>query len=388
MSSLRTPWRGVAAAFMLNGLLLGAWASRIPAIMERHSLSEATLGILLLVLGLGAVVSFPVAGRLSDDFGAVRLTRLLAVISLVMLVMIGLAPTPILLGAALLVFGMGFGAMDVTMNSWATEVEKTLGRPVMSSFHAMWSLGTALGAGSGYVAASIGLPVGLHFLLAALAAALILGPFTLIPWESRRRGRGAPGPVFALPRGQLVLVGVLALSAGLSEGAMADWSAVYLRDVIGAGEARATLGYAVFSVTMVAMRLCVDRLVLRFGPVRMARISGAAVLCGLALLVIPATMTAALIGFVLMGLGCAALIPLAFSRAAADPDVPPGQAIAAVATLGYGAMLLGPPAIGFIAEIFSLRLSFALLSVFAAMVVALAPILAQSGRSTAGDASG
>lgn len=384
MPDLRTPRRGVSAAFVLNGFLLGAWASRIPAFVERHGLSEGTLGVLLFVMGLGALVSFPVAGRLADGLGAVRLTRWIAAFYLVTLVLLPLAPTPVLLGLALFLFGVGHGAMDVTMNSWAAEVETGLGRPVMSSFHAMWSLGAGLGAGTGFVAASLGLPVTVQFLLVSLAGAGLLGPFMAVCWTSSTRPRDPEAAVFALPRGVLVLVGLIALSSGLGEGAMVDWSAIFLREVVGSGEAQATLGFAVFSVTMVAMRLCVDRLVIRLGSVRVARLSGLSAALGIALVTGPAVLPAALAGFVFMGIGYAALIPLAFSRAAADPEVPPGQAIASVATLGYGAMLMGPPVIGLIADASSLRIAFMLIGAFALLIAALAPVL---GRSSAGVAA-
>lgn len=380
MPDIRTPWRAVAAAFALNGILLGSWASRIPAIVETHGLSETGLAALLLCMGVGALVSFPLAGRLSDGVGAVRVTRAVAVIYLVGIVLVAAAPEPILLGAALFVFGGAHGAMDVCMNSWATEVEKAGRRSVMSSFHAMWSFGAGVGAGIGFAAVHLSVPVWAHFVGVAVLAAALFGPLMGIAWTSQTRPRGAADPVFALPRGPLLLVGLIALASGLGEGAMADWSAIFLTDVVGSGEASATLGYAVFSVTMVAMRLMVDGLVTRFGPTRVARASGLIAAAGLVLAILPATLTAALLGFALMGVGYAALIPVAFSRAASDPIVPPGQGIAAVATLGYGSLLMGPPAIGLLAEATSLRVAFAVLAVVALGVSALSPVLSRGGR--------
>ncbi|MBF9030272.1 MFS transporter [Rhodobacterales bacterium HKCCE3408] len=380
MTDLRTPWRAVAAAFALNGTLLGVWAARIPAVMERHDLDEGEFGLMLLAMGLGALISFPIAGKVADSRGAVGVTRFLAVTAPLTVLVVGLAPSPWILAPALFAFGMTYGAMDVTMNSWATEVERAMGRSVMSSFHAMWSFGAGFGAATGYVAAKAGLPVPLHFLLAILLAGLLLGPFLTQPWTSDRRASTGSEPFLAIPRGALILVGVIALASGLGEGAMADWSAVFLRDVAGTGEARATLGYTIYSVTMVAMRLVVDRLVTRFGPRLVARASGLSAALGLALVTGIATYPAALVGFVLMGCGYAALIPLAFSRAGADPVLPPGQGIAAVATFGYGAILLGPPVIGFIADISSLRVAFVLLGVFALAVAALAPVLEPAAR--------
>ena len=375
MSRINTPWRAVAAAFALNGFLMGSWASRVPAVMEKHGLGEGALGLQLLVMGVGALISFPVAGRMADRVGAVGVTRVLAGLYLVSIVLIGLAPGTVVLGAALFFYGMTHGAMDVTMNAWATEVEKAMARPVMSSFHAMWSLGAGAGAGLGFLAARQDLPVVAHFALVSLLAAVLLAPFLALSWSSATRPAGGSDPVFALPKGPLVLVGVIALSAGLGEGAVADWSAVFLRDTLGTSEAQATLGYAALALTMVAMRLCADGLVRRMGAVTVARVSGgiaaAGVLCVTGLNSLPAVLA----GFALMGMGYAALVPLAFSRAAADPLVPPGQGIASVATLGYGAMLLGPPLIGQIAELASLRLAFVMLGGFALTVAVLAPVL-------------
>ncbi|RBO51272.1 MFS transporter [Rhodovulum sp. BSW8] len=379
MPTFRTPWRGAAAAFALNGFLLGAWASRVPAVAERHGLSEAELGFMILLMGLGALVSFPLAGRLSDALGAVRLTRRMAPVYLLSLVLAGLAPSPLTLGAALVLFGAAHGAMDVAMNGWAAEVERQMGRSVMSSIHAMWSFGAGIGAASGLAAVGLGLTVGLHFALAALAVGAAMGPFLSVPWTSRIAPRQGRAPVFALPRGPLILVGLIALSSGFGEGAMVDWSAILLREGIGATEARAALGYTVYSGSMVAMRLCADRLVVRLGPGPVARAGGLTAALGVALVTGPMSFPLALAGFALMGLGLAVLVPLAFSRAAADPEIPPGQAIASVATMGYGSVLMGPALIGLIAEATSLRLAFMLLGLCALLAAALAPVLGGKG---------
>ncbi|WP_116133467.1 MFS transporter [Tropicimonas sp. IMCC34043] len=381
---LRTPWRAVAASFALNGILLGVWASRIPAVVDHHGLGRAQLGVLLLCMGIGALISFPLAGRLSDSRGAVSVTRWLAAGYPLALILIALAPSPVWLGAALFVFGAMHGAMDVTMNSWAGEVEKRIGHSVMSSFHAMWSLGAGLGAASGFAAASLSLAVPVHFIAAAVLGALLLGPFLTLPWKSQTSAHSHDGPVFAFPRGALIAVGLITMASGLGEGSVADWSAIYLKDIVGVGEAHATLGYAVFSVTMVAMRLVADRLITRFGPVVVARLSGISAAVGLAIVVLVPAFVPALLGYVLMGLGYAAVVPLAYSRAAADPLIPPGRGIASVATLGYGSLLMGPPAIGFVAEVTSLRFAFAILAVAALMITALAPVLSRAGGRAGG----
>ncbi|QPM88919.1 MFS transporter [Pseudooceanicola algae] len=382
MTSFLTPWRSAAAAFALNGMLIGSWAARVPAVMQTHELSNGRFGLYLLVMGIGALLSFPLAGRLSDRLGAARVTSWCALAYLATLVLIGLAPGPWGLAVILALFGASHGSMDVTMNAWATEVEKQMGRSVLSSIHAMWSFGAGAGAALGFGATALGLSVAAHFALVSALALASLWPMMRGAVGVRRTPAPETGPrrrppVFAVPRGALVPVGIFALAAGLGEGAMADWSAVFLHEVTGMAEAPAALGYALFALAMVAMRLVVDRLITRAGPVIVARASALTAALGLALAVGVATGPAALLGFVLTGLGYAALIPLAFSRAAADPEVPTGQAIAGVSTLGYGAMLLGPTLIGQISEWASLRLAFGLLGGVALCVAAMAPILSR-----------
>ena len=381
MPELRTPWRCVAAAFALNGILLGSWASRIPAFVDRLALDERTLGALLLAMGIGALVSFPLAGRFSDRLGAARLTRWIAAGYLLSFVVLGVSFSMGMLAVALFAFGMFHGSMDVAMNSWASEVERHMKRSVMSSFHAMWSLGAGLGAAGGYVATSFGATPGMHFLITVVVSAAVFGPFLMAPWASETRTGAPQDPVFALPRGALILVGIMALAAGLGEGAAVDWSAVFLKETLQTPEAQATFGYAAFSVTMVVMRLCVDRLITRFGAVNVARASGLLAASGYALCAVTSALPVALAGFILMGLGYAAVVPMAFSRAANDPDVPAGQAIASVATLCYGAMLLGPPVIGFMAHATSLRIPFAMVGAAAVLIALFAPALTSPARN-------
>jgi predicted MFS family arabinose efflux permease len=264
--------------------------------------------------------------------------------------------------------------MDVAMNVWAAEVEKAHARPIMSAFHAMFSLGAGLGAALGYFAIRAGISVAAHLATAsALLACITLG-FALIPWQSARSDTKG-GSVFAFPKGPLIFVGLVALAAAMGEGAVADWGAIFLNGTIRTTEAQAVLGYSIFSVAIFVSRMIGDTFVRRFGPVQAARASGLAAFIGVLIVVSGNTLTQTLIGFAVMGLGYAILFPLAFSRAASDPYISPGRGIASVATLGYGGLLLGPPLIGFLAELSSLRMSFAVLALMAGMIVAFAPHL-------------
>ena len=384
MSARRTPWRAVSAMFVLNGALYGIWAARIPAIAERHDLGPGRLGLLLLLLAAGAILSFPLAGRAADRFGAYTVTLRIAVAYVAALIAIGLAPGVGLVAVALFVFGATHGAMDVAMNTWASEVERHIGRPVMSSFHAMFSLGAGVGAGTGVLAAHAGAAPLVHFTLAGVGLAVLTLAVARIGWARPLADAKSPGTLLAIPRGALAVVGLVAFCASLGEGAMADWSAIFLVLTANVTEAQAALGYTVFSVAMVVMRLAGDRVIAALGPVNAARLAGvlslAGVLCAVGLGGLVATLT----GFALLGLGYAVIMPLAFSRAANDPVMAPGAAIAAVSTLGYGGLLLGPPVIGFIAAFTSLRAAFGLLGGLAVLIVVLSAALRPTAAQSAG----
>lgn len=375
--SLRRARLAVSAMFFLNGILFGAWAVRVPAFVETFALDHGALGRLLLCLALGAILSFPLAGRLSDRIGADRASRAIGVYYALCLPLIALAPTTGWLALALLLFGAGHGAMDVAMNGWAAEVERKVMRPIMSAFHAMWSLGAGIGALSGGGAVALGLGPLTHFGLVALVfGALTLG-LAMIPWESQRSA--AKGPGFALPSRSLMVVGFVAFCSSLGEGAMADWSAVFLTQIAQTDEASAALGYTVYSAAMFVARLTAGHAIARLGPVTTARIAGLFAFAGLVVALVGQTLATGLIGFALLGLGYSVVIPLAFTRAANDRETPQGRAIAGVATLGYGGMVLGPAVIGGIGHAFSLPVAFWLIALLALGITAFAASLRPDG---------
>ncbi|MEO0496793.1 MAG: MFS transporter [Pseudomonadota bacterium] len=246
-------WRAVVAAFAFNGFLFGVWASRVPAFKETLNLDPGTLGLLLLALAGGAIISFPAAGSLSQRLGAERLTIWCGWAYSPALVALGLATNPLWLGLGLFVFGAVHGAMDVAMNGWGAEVETKLGKSTMSVFHAMFSMGAGIGAASGFLAVQMGFEPVHHFGIVGLLGAAIAIPVMLA-------GQSAPLPVkakanasslFSLPSRSLVFVGLIAFTVAMGEGAMADWSGVFLRVVAEATQSQAALGYTVFSIPMV-----------------------------------------------------------------------------------------------------------------------------------------
>jgi MFS family permease len=346
-------------AFLAAGFVMACWAPLIPFAKAQVGASEGVFGLLLLCLGLGSIVAMPVTGYLSARTGA-RPMILLGGFGLVALLpVLVLAPTVATLALALAVFGAALGTIDVAMNVHAAEVETRAQRPMMSGFHAMWSVGGILGAGG--VTGLLWL--GATPLTAATAgSALALAMMIVATPRFLRQAAGAP-PKLALPRGTVLLLAVLAAICFLVEGAVLDWGALLivaqgLMEPAGAG-----LGYMLFSVAMTIARLTGDRIVTALGQ-RVVLIAGGFVaILGIGLTLVPGMVVVAMAGFVLIGLGCANLVPVVFSLAARQPDMAPGLAVAAVTTTGYAGILLGPALVGFVAEASSLAVAFACLAV-------------------------
>ena len=362
--------RAVGALFLINGALIGVWASRIPAITLQYDLSAAMLGVLLLVLALGAVIAFPFSGFFMDRTGAGKVTRITTAAYIVSLVLIPLAPDTMALAAALWLFGAVHGAMDVAMNGWAAKLETGYGKPIMSSFHALFSVGTGLGAASTYLAVSAGMGLLAHMISAAVVAAVVLvwawrqpEGCDMVPQPDRK------SPLFVLPRGQLLAIALIAFCASIGEGGNADWGSLFLIASTGVGEARAAFAYTAFSIAMVTVRFAGDRLIGLVGPQMIVRLSGlTAILGGLMTLLAPG-LELKLLGFACLGAGFALISPIAYSRAANDPDLPAGAGLAAVATMGYGGMLIGPVIIGFVASFLGIANAFGIMIVLGAGIL-------------------
>lgn len=345
----------VAAIFCLNGLALANWIARIPDAKARLALSDGTLGLVLLFAAIGALIGQPATGWLIGRFGSRRVTTVLALVFALTIAPLGMATSAPQLMAALLVMGLFNGGLDVAMNAQAALVEQAYGRPIMASFHGLWSVGGLVGAILGGTVAGQGLALGPH-LLAVTGLAFIglaLATRWLAPDSIGRTREG--GPSFALPPRALLLLGAVAFGVLFCEGAIADWGAVYLREGLGSPPGLAATGYAVFALLMATGRLTGDWLTLRLGAGRIARSGGALVALGVTLTVLTGAPLVAIIGFGLIGAGVSCIFPLILSAAARTPGVAPGIAIAAMATAGYTGFLVGPPLIGSLAEAISLR---------------------------------
>jgi len=372
MTNIRNGRFAVLVIFAVNGALFGSWASRIPAISNFHELSPASLGLLIFLLGLSAVVAFSIFGRAADQFGAAFVTKIASCAFLPLtLIFIAYANSIWMLIAAIIFFGAIHGGIDVAMNAWAAEVERKSKRPLMSSFHAMWSLGSGIGAGFGVLLATYNFGVKAHFTISSVVIFLITLSILAIPFESEKRQKDKNAPFISIPKGHLLAVALITFFASLGEGAVADWSAIFLIDVTSIDDGTAALGFTAFSICMFAMRLMGDKIVFIIGPSKTARYSGLVALIGAIILVTFESFIPLVIAFSFIGLGIAVIIPLAFSRAANDKNISQGTAIASIATLGYGGMLIGPLFVGFIADATSIKTSFLIFPILAFLVFAL-----------------
>lgn len=357
----RARW-AVAAMFGANGLVMGAWAPQIPPLMPTHQIGEAVLGLVILCLGLGAVAAMLASGRLIARFGGRPVLRAFAFALIPTLPLIVLAPNLPLLVLAALIFGAVVGSMDVAMNAAAVQVERRLGRAIMSVSHGFWSLGGFVGAGAGgWIMAHWGAMT--QAVLVAAVAAVMVTVASRFLMADIAEPDAAPEAQSFLPRDlALWIIGLLALFCMVPEGAVMDWAAIYLGQELGADAFRAGLGFAFFAGAMAIMRFSGDVVRNRFGAVKTLQISGIAGAAGLLIAAAAPNDVVALAGFALSGLGVANLAPVMYSAAGNHPGLPSGVAISAVTTVGYAGILVAPALIGFVAEHIGFRITYGVLA--------------------------
>ena len=370
--SLRLARACVAAIFFVNGAGTANWLVRIPAVKARLGLSDAALGIALLGVALGALVAMPRAGHLVARYGSRPVTRASAALFGATLVLPALAPNVIVLVLALVALGTGHGALDVSMNAQAATVEREYGRPIMSGFHALFSAGGLVGSAIGGVVAQHRVGVAPHLIItAAVAGTLAIVVTTgMLPAEADADATGESAP--ARPRGIVLTLGIMAFCVLLGEGAMADWSALYLRDITGAAPGLAAAGYAAFSLAMASGRFAGDRLTLRFGATPLVRSGGIVAAAGLAVAAVSSSPWAAVVGFGAAGAGFSVAFPLMLAKAGSLRGTSAGTAIATVSVFGYAGFLAGPPLIGFVSQATNLRGGLGVVVLTSLLVAALA----------------
>jgi len=371
------------AFFAIDGFIFASWAVRIPAIKEQTAASPAALGLALLGLSGGAVATMTISGALCRRFGSGRMMVAAAILLSGALLLPPLARSAPALGLALFVFGIGYGGLNVAMNSLAVDLVAALRRPVMPSFHAAWSLGGLAGAGLGGLLAPHLSPLR-HLALVALlgfAVTAVCGRTVLVrrvPGAADRRRedgdaqmQGAVAGTRVLVWRAVLLVGLIALCSAYGEGAIGDWGALHLRQDLGAGAGLAAAGYAAFALAEACGRLAGSSLLERLGQTRVLVLGGLTACAGMLAAALAPVVAVALAGFALTGLGVANMFPAAMTRAGllAGP-----HGVATASTLGYAGFLLGPPAIGFLAGSVSLGVGLTTVSALALVAAALASV--------------
>lgn len=357
----------VAAIFCLNGMMLANWYTRIPDVKQLFQLTDQTLSFVLLCTAVGALISQPIVGMLASRFGSHNIIRILLLAFVLSVALPGMVSTVPMLMFALFVVGALNGGLDVAMNSQASLVEERYQKPIMSSFHGLWSVGSLVGALIGGFIAEYGFSISQHlFLVVGIGFVLAL---TLLKPMIVDTSVHTAGPSFVLPPPALFVLGAISFGVLFCEGAVADWSAVFMRESLLASPSTAAMAYATFSLMMAIGRLAGDGVAQRFRPDIVVRGGGVFVTVGFLMAVLSSNSLVSIIGFALVGIGLAATFPLVISAAAQTPGVRPSIAITAMSTIGYTGFLIGPPLIGTIADAISLRNTLGLLALIGILVV-------------------
>lgn len=346
VSSPRAQQHATRAAFFIPGFATAIWATLVPFAKARSGVDDATLGLILLGLGAGSLLAMPLAGVLAARLGCRTVMIATSALICLSLPWLAVASSPWALGAILFVFGAGVGAMDCTMNVQAVVVERESRRAMMSGFHAFYSIGGFVGAASTLLLGAW-LPL-LPAVLVGCAVMVLIALPALRHWRGERVAH--EGPFLAWPRGIVLFISVLAFVAFLAEGTMLDWSALLLTDVRDVVPTLAGVGYAAFALSMTVARLFGDRVVDHLGRHRAIVLGGLLGAAGVLVLTLVTPWQASLVGYVMLGLGCANVVPALFSLAGNQTRMPEGVAITAVTTLGYAGVLAGPVLIGFAAH--------------------------------------
>jgi fucose permease len=365
--------------FFVLGVMFATWGVHVPTVKAHYGLGEQALALAMLAGGVGALMALAQAGRIVGRFGPSNVAAAMGVLCCASVASLLALPFYAALLVVMLAFGITGSLLDVAVNVEATEIERQSGRPLMSGFHGMFSLGGMAGAGLGSAAPALGLTAQGHLFVATGlgAVAVLVASRAMLPVEPAAAGEKHP---LSIPRGPLLLLGVLA-SMGLitevallgvlaalglvAEGAMYDWSVLFMQQERASDASTAALAYASFSGAMAAGRFAGDWVRARTSPTPLMRVSGVLAAAGMALALAVPSPVVALTGFALVGLGLSNVVPVLFSAASQVPGVSPAHGIAAVSGVGYLGMMAGPPLIGLVAEHSSLTAGLVVVVVFA-----------------------
>ena len=362
----------VKIAFFLNGFIYANWVSRLPRIQELYAADNGTIGVVLLAMSLGAVAAMPFTGWVIIQQGSRRITVFSIIVYCALVPLIPYMPGIVALAGLYLVMGVATGMLDVAMNAQAVMVEQLYQKPIMTSFHALFSIGMALGAWSGALFADLQMDLAKHFL--TVVSVSLLAAF----WAGRHFVKDAPeatqrheGPLFRIPNKALISIGVIAFCCMLGEGAMADWTVNYMENVAGASETLAPIALSGFATAMTVGRIFGDAIRVKLGDAMLIITGGALATIGLSIALILPHALISIIGFFMVGIGLSTIVPIAYSIAGSTRGLPSGVGLAMVTTVGYTGFLFGPPIIGFIADASNLRVGLLLVLILFILMTVL-----------------
>ncbi|MDE3211725.1 MAG: MFS transporter [Bacteroidota bacterium] len=376
-NSLTSSRISISFFFFSYGFIFATWASRIPAIQQQLHLSDPQLGTVLLSMPVGSFLALPFSGYLASRHGSRIVVIGAALCYALLLITIGNSAGRWMLAVCLFLFGAASNMLNIAINTQVIELEKRMGRVIISSFHGIWSVAGLLAAAAGSVFIARSVSVSRHFLeigVPSFLLSLIASTFLVRDMPRARERRS----VFTIPEKSMMGLGLIAFSSLICQGAMFDWSGVYFRKVIQADKDHIGLGYTTFMISMTAVRFITDWLHHKLGFKKLLVICGILATSGLVLVCALPHLWTATLGLFLVGLGVSPAVPLVFSAAGKSKTMPPAVAIAAVSSIGMIGLMIGPPLIGFVAGLTSLRISFLILSFFGAAIAIFSLLSAPS----------
>jgi predicted MFS family arabinose efflux permease len=362
----------VKVAFFLNGFIYANWVSRLPRIQELYGADNGTIGLVLLAMSLGAVAAMPFTGWVIIKNGSRVITLIAVILYCAFVPLIPFMPNIAALVMLYLIMGIVTGTLDVAMNAQAVMVEKAYQKPIMTSFHALFSIGMALGAWCGALFAELQFDLSYH--LSVIVIVSLMAAF----WVSRNLIHDKPephqkedGPLFRFPNKALVSVGIIAFCCMMGEGAMSDWTVNYMENIADASKAVAPIALSAFATAMTFGRIFGDRIRSSWGDTKLIMAGGILASIGLVLSIVFPEPVPAIAGFFMVGLGLSTIVPITYSIAGNAKGLPSGVGLAMVTTVGYAGFLFGPPIIGFIADLSNLRVGLSVVIILFVLMTAL-----------------
>ena len=353
----------LGALFFFMGICFASWAARIPDIQSKFQLSEGQLGTLLLCLPIGSMVGLPIAGWSVHHYGSRIVILICSFAYALSLPLIGLAPNLWVIAPVLILFGMLGNIMNISLNTQALGLENQLGKSILASFHGVWSMAGFTGAGLGAGMIFLSFSPAAHYVVVALLSILMILLSQKFVINDKQAAGEEGGLVLRKPDSLLLRVGLISFLGMMAEGCMFDWSGVYFKKIVEAEPELVSLGYVCFMGAMASGRFVTDKAINRYGKIPVLQVSGILIFLGLLLAVLFPSLYTAALGFLMVGFGVASIVPVAYGIAGRSKLYSPSVALAMVSTLSFFGFLVGPPLIGFIAEAFNLKISFALIAV-------------------------